>query len=161
VVTATLREVTRRLPLVGLVCFIAVGVSSAVSAQPSVSRSITLSDGWIFQPDPLRVGDAQKWQRPDFDRSGWRPVTVPMAWDHYDPVMDAERDGRPSQRPGRRREYFGDALVGERAAAPSGAGPTIATATVSPTTSRRLMDLPDRDVRPASEKGVRPAARPL
>jgi len=49
---------------------------------------LTLSDGWLFQPDPHGVGDTQGWQRADFDRKGWRPVTVPMAWDHYDPVMD-------------------------------------------------------------------------
>jgi beta-glucuronidase len=47
-----------------------------------------LSEGWIFQPDPLEVGDAQRWFDPDLDRSGWRPVEVPMAWDFYDPVMD-------------------------------------------------------------------------
>ncbi len=51
-------------------------------------RSLVLSEGWRFQPDPLGVGDAQRWWSPGFDRSGWRPVTVPMAWDGYDPVMD-------------------------------------------------------------------------
>jgi hypothetical protein len=66
------------------------GVLSAVSAaaQASLPRSTTLSDGWVFQPDPNRIGDAQHWERPDLDRGGWRAVTVPMAWDQYDPVMD-------------------------------------------------------------------------
>ena len=49
---------------------------------------MTLSDGWLFQPDPHGVGETQGWQRADLDRKGWRPVVVPMAWDHYDPVMD-------------------------------------------------------------------------
>jgi beta-galactosidase/beta-glucuronidase len=62
--------------------------SPAVPAGAAPPRSWTLSDGWLFQPDPLGVGDGQGWQKPDFDRSGWRRVTVPMAWDHYDPVMD-------------------------------------------------------------------------
>ena len=58
-------------------------------ARPAVPpRSVTLSEGWLFQPDPLKVGDAQQWQRPDFDRSGWRRVAVPAAWDGYSPVMD-------------------------------------------------------------------------
>ena len=60
----------------------------AVSTGTALPRSLILSEGWLFQPDPHGVGDAQRWQRPDFDRSGWRPVTVPMAWDHFDPVMD-------------------------------------------------------------------------
>ncbi len=58
------------------------------SALTGPARSLTLSDGWLFQPDPLGLGDEQNWHRPDLDRSGWRPVTVPMAWDHYDPAMD-------------------------------------------------------------------------
>jgi beta-galactosidase/beta-glucuronidase len=72
-----------------LVALLASGVAvPAVSAQTAPPRSLTLSDGWLFQPDPLGVGDEQGWQSPGFDRSGWRPVTVPRAWDHYDPVMD-------------------------------------------------------------------------
>jgi beta-glucuronidase len=60
----------------------------AASAGTAPPRSSTLSEGWLFQPDPHGIGDTQRWERPDFDRSGWRPVPVPMAWDHYDPVMD-------------------------------------------------------------------------
>ena len=69
----------------------AVLASAAVPAAPARTappRSLILSEGWLFQPDPLGVGDAQGWWRPDLDRSGWRRVTVPMAWDFYDPVMD-------------------------------------------------------------------------
>ncbi len=71
---------------VGLAALLA--VAGRASALPAAPRSLTLAEGWLFQPDPHGVGDTQGWQRPDFDRSGWRPVAVPMAWDHYDPVMD-------------------------------------------------------------------------
>src|SRR5215472_18453415 len=67
---------------------IALGGPSAASASPPLPRSVSLSDGWLFQPDPLRVGDGQHWERPDLGRSGWTAVTVPMAWDFFDPVMD-------------------------------------------------------------------------
>jgi len=75
----------------------AVALVSALLAAPAGAaprastfppRSIVLSDGWLFQPDPLGVGDAKGWWKPEFERRGWRPVTVPMAWDFYDPVMD-------------------------------------------------------------------------
>ena len=62
-----------------------VSVRATADAPP---RAVTLSDGWLFQPDPLGLGGTQGWQRPDLDRSGWRGVTVPMAWDFYSPVMD-------------------------------------------------------------------------
>ena len=51
-------------------------------------RTMPLTSGWRFQPDPLEIGEAQGWQRPDFDRRAWRPVVVPSAWDSYDAVMD-------------------------------------------------------------------------
>jgi len=62
-------------------------LSLALTALLAV-RSVPLSQGWLFQPDPLAKGDAQEWWTPGFDRSGWRPVAVPSAWDFYDPVMD-------------------------------------------------------------------------
>src|SRR5262245_40644688 len=65
-----------------------VAAAAAGSAEGGPPRSRILSDGWLFQPDPLAVGDVQGWQQPELDRSGWRPVAVPMAWDNYDPVMD-------------------------------------------------------------------------
>jgi beta-galactosidase/beta-glucuronidase len=74
------------LGLVALLAFMEPASAAPAPARPA--RSVTLSDGWLFQPDPLGVGDAQGWQRPDLDRSGWRKVPVPMAWDFYDPVMD-------------------------------------------------------------------------
>jgi beta-galactosidase/beta-glucuronidase len=82
-----MRTFSRR-PLLGLAVLLACAAPAAALAQTAPPRSVTLSDGWRFQPDPLGIGDAQHWERPGLDRSGWRPVTVPMAWDAYDPVMD-------------------------------------------------------------------------
>ena len=79
---------TARMARIGLAAVLALLPASAVFAAATLARSTTLSEGWLFQPDPLGVGDAQGWQRPELDRSGWRPVAVPMAWDFYDPVMD-------------------------------------------------------------------------
>ncbi len=73
------------LVLVALLARAAPAPAVSTTEQP---RSLTLSDGWLFQPDPHGVGDTQRWQSPDLDRSGWRPVAVPMAWDLFDPVMD-------------------------------------------------------------------------
>jgi beta-galactosidase/beta-glucuronidase len=76
-------------PGIALVALLSAGGSApATPERGAPPRSLTLSDGWLFQPDPLGVGDGQGWQRPDFDRGGWQHVTVPMAWDFYDPVMD-------------------------------------------------------------------------
>jgi hypothetical protein len=73
----------------GLVALLACAAPRfAARTGDTLPRSVTLSAGWLFQPDPNAVGDDQAWQGREFDRSGWRPVTVPMAWDHYDPVMD-------------------------------------------------------------------------
>ncbi len=69
-------------------CLVSLALFTGARADEAVPRSTVLSDGWLFQPDPLRVGDAGGWYRPGFDRSAWRRVAVPMAWDRYDPVMD-------------------------------------------------------------------------
>jgi len=61
---------------------------NAVAATSSPPRTLALNRGWLFQPDPLDIGRAQRWQRPEFDRRGWRTVPVPSAWDAYGAVMD-------------------------------------------------------------------------
>jgi beta-galactosidase/beta-glucuronidase len=70
------------------IAFSLVAASVTASSISPMPRSVVLSDGWLFQPDPLGLGDAQHWERADLDRSGWRAVPVPMAWDFYDSVMD-------------------------------------------------------------------------
>lgn len=68
--------------------FAVVACFQATLAQAAPPHSQTLDTGWRFQLDPLRVGDAQHWENVATDRSGWRVVEVPMAWDFHDPVMD-------------------------------------------------------------------------
>jgi beta-galactosidase/beta-glucuronidase len=67
-------------------CLLLGFAGTAVGAP--LPRTLVLSSGWRFQPDPLDVGSTQGWQRPDFDRRGWRTVAVPSAWDEYDTTMD-------------------------------------------------------------------------
>jgi beta-galactosidase/beta-glucuronidase len=64
----------------------AIGVAGVGAFSPP--RTVVLSEGWLFQPDPLGVGEARHWESPGLDRKGWRSVVVPMAWDEYDGVMD-------------------------------------------------------------------------
>ena len=88
IITHIMVPLSHRLSLGLVALLLSAAPVPALSNRSVPPRSVTLSDGWLFQPDPLGVGDAQQWQRPDFDRSGWRPVTVPAAWDYYDAVMD-------------------------------------------------------------------------
>jgi beta-galactosidase/beta-glucuronidase len=69
----------------------ALAMASSIDAARGAERPprvLPISSGWLFQPDPLEVGVEQGWQRPDFDRSGWRTVVVPSAWDAYERTMD-------------------------------------------------------------------------
>jgi beta-glucuronidase len=72
--------------LVTLLLFPLAGPRAAPAAP--LPRSLALSHGWLFQPDPLEIGLAEGWQQPGFDRAGWRAVVVPGAWDAYDATMD-------------------------------------------------------------------------
>jgi len=81
----------RRAPPTYILLFTALALTlacSGASAANPLPRALTLSTGWRFQPDPLGIGDTQGWQRPDFDRRGWRTVAVPGAWDGYGAAMD-------------------------------------------------------------------------
>jgi hypothetical protein len=108
-----------RIGLVALLALAAPALDTSTRAAPP--RSVTLSDGWLFQPDPNGVGDAQRWQRPDLDRRGWRAVKVPMAWDFYDPVMDGyEGVG-----------WYALALPADRVVAGSGSGCVLTARTTA------------------------------
>ena len=39
---------------------------------------------WQFQIDIFNIGEKEKWFSPQFDRSAWKKVKVPSAWDTYD-----------------------------------------------------------------------------
>lgn len=77
-----------RVTLAGLLVAFGVLAHPFSARAASLPRSLELSSGWLFQPDPLDVGVAHGWQRPDFDRHGWRSVAVPAAWDSYDATLD-------------------------------------------------------------------------
>jgi len=75
--------------LVGIVLALGLAlVAPSAARAASLPRSLELSSGWRFQPDPLDIGVARGWQQPEFDRAGWRSVPVPSAWDAYDATLD-------------------------------------------------------------------------
>jgi glycosidase len=53
------------------------------SQQTRGQASISLDGEWLFLPDSLHAGLAGQWYEPSYDRTGWRTVTVPSAWERY------------------------------------------------------------------------------
>jgi len=43
--------------------------------------------GWRFQMDSRDIGEREHWFDAGFDRSGWRGVEVPRAWDTFDEAL--------------------------------------------------------------------------
>ena len=43
-----------------------------------------ISAGWRFQIDSQDIGEHDRWFDAGFDRSGWKEVDVPRAWDVLD-----------------------------------------------------------------------------
>ena len=39
------------------------------------------NDGWKFAFDPEKSGEAQGWQRPDYDASAWNPIGIDTGWE--------------------------------------------------------------------------------
>src|SRR5262245_31638663 len=66
----------------------ALAFAAPAAVAATLPRAWALSTGWLFQPDPLDHGIEQGWQSPGCDRSGWRSVAVPGAWDEYDAALD-------------------------------------------------------------------------
>jgi len=46
-----------------------------------------ISTGWRFQVDSRDIGEREHWFDAGFDRSGWREVEVPRAWDLFDEAL--------------------------------------------------------------------------
>ncbi|MGG1515495.1 glycoside hydrolase family 2 TIM barrel-domain containing protein [Paenibacillus oryzisoli] len=42
---------------------------------------ISLNGSWNFKTDPAKVGEAQNWFNPSYDRTGWDAMKVPGNWD--------------------------------------------------------------------------------
>jgi beta-glucuronidase len=62
------------------------GVSAAApEASPRATR--TIAAGWHFQIDARDAGQREGWYALRFDRSTWRSVEVPQAWDLFDLAM--------------------------------------------------------------------------
>lgn len=77
-----------RVGVISIMLVLAPSLQSRAPGSDKLPREMLLSEGWLFQPDPLEIGDKKQWHDSAFDRSGWRAVAVPMAWDAYDIVMD-------------------------------------------------------------------------
>ncbi len=56
-------------------------------AANAYERIHSLDGEWKFAADPSGAGVREGWFRPDFNRSGWRTVTVPHTW-QTDPGME-------------------------------------------------------------------------
>jgi beta-glucuronidase len=62
--------------------------SAAWEAQAFEPRDVReVSSGWRFQIDTHDVGESERWYDPGADRSSWRDVVVPGAWDLIDESM--------------------------------------------------------------------------
>jgi beta-galactosidase/beta-glucuronidase len=60
----------------------------AVTAADSGDHEVrAIASGWRFQVDVRDLGETENWYGPGFDRSGWRDVEVPQAWDLFDEAM--------------------------------------------------------------------------
>ena len=68
-------------------------VASGVVASASGSREATeIKAGWRFQVDSHDIGERERWYDAGFDRSGWRGVEVPRAWDVFDEALRATKE---------------------------------------------------------------------
>jgi beta-glucuronidase len=77
--------------IASITVFLAVGltmgrpIARAEDVGPREIRQI--ASGWRFQVDIHDLGERERWYDPGFDRSNWRPATVPGAWDLLDEAM--------------------------------------------------------------------------
>jgi beta-glucuronidase len=62
--------------------------ASASDAEDSGPREVReIASGWHFQIDAHDLGEHERWYDPGHDRSDWREVEVPKAWDLFDEAM--------------------------------------------------------------------------
>lgn len=52
--------------------------------------SISLSGKWLFSIDKEQIGEQQGWNKPTFDSSSWRNVSVPHTWNVMSEYSDYE-----------------------------------------------------------------------
>jgi beta-glucuronidase len=62
--------------------------SPVAEAQDSSPREVReVASGWRFQLDARDVGERERWYDAGTDRSAWREVEVPRAWDLFDEAL--------------------------------------------------------------------------
>ena len=69
----------KRLPLLFL--------AFALAAFPQERERVQMAAGWTFQIDPEKLGEKEGWYGPAFNRSAWRGVNVPEAWDRFETAL--------------------------------------------------------------------------
>jgi beta-galactosidase/beta-glucuronidase len=61
--------------------------SEVQTSGPGPRETPELKTGWRFQVDSRDIGERERWYEAGFDRSGWRDVEVPRAWDVLDEAL--------------------------------------------------------------------------
>jgi beta-galactosidase/beta-glucuronidase len=63
--------------------------ASELETRAQGPREVTeIKTGWRFQIVSRGLGEREHWFDADFDRSGWRDVEVPRAWDLLDEALN-------------------------------------------------------------------------
>ena len=74
-----------------VILFLAPGSLVAASKVDTAARgpreATEIKTGWRFQIDSRNLGEREHWYAAGFDRSGWRDVDVPRAWDLFDEAL--------------------------------------------------------------------------
>lgn len=79
--------------LVALIILVSPGCGRCAPVGLAESMD-NLQGTWLFRTDPYEVGEKEGWQRPGYNDSGWRTLSVPGAWE-YQGITDP----RPGQKP--------------------------------------------------------------
>jgi len=61
--------------------------SEVEASAPGPREAAEIKAGWRFQIDWRDIGERARWYDAGFDRSGWREVEVPRAWDVFDQAL--------------------------------------------------------------------------
>jgi beta-glucuronidase len=70
--------------VVAVCCTVLETVCAAGSPAEGPREAVEIDAGWRFQIDVHDQGEKERWYDPAHDRSAWRLVEVPRAWDTFD-----------------------------------------------------------------------------
>jgi beta-galactosidase/beta-glucuronidase len=59
----------------------------AHAESKAIRERHVISAGWRFQIDAADIGQRDGWYKTEYDRSAWREVTMPRAWDLYETAL--------------------------------------------------------------------------